>query len=228
MHGPRTAPQCANAQTRSHPHTMMRPDEAEDMSRPWRAKFAALAIVWAMASWSSSSPTAAGTDYFSQRIPRPILTAPGRVVPQHAYLGDTPASWPQAVHWRYNDNGAPGDLGLNPDATIQQLIDASAAWTAVCGVQIAFDGPTSSAPGAVTGGRPDLANVIGWQVAGERRHGRNPLLDRCVPARRRHHRRCRYLDQPDDGDDTRDAGSRSSRMNGDTRSASGTRPSRTR
>src|SRR5438093_10259512 len=94
--------QCANAQTRSDTHTMMRPDETEDMNRRRRAKFAAIATVLAIASWVSPSTTAAGTDYFSQRIPRPAVTPPGRVVPQHAYLGDAPAFWPQPVHWRYN------------------------------------------------------------------------------------------------------------------------------
>src|SRR5881394_2737612 len=108
-------PQCANAQTRADTHTMMRPDEAEDMNRRRRAKFAAIATVVAFVSSASPGTTAAGTDYFWQRIPRPAVTPPGRVVPLHAYLGDAPAFWPQPVHWRYNPAGAPGDLALNPD-----------------------------------------------------------------------------------------------------------------
>ena len=139
---------------------MMRRDEADDMKRLSRAKFAAIAIVWALASWASPSITAAGTDYFPQRIPRPVVIPPGRAVPQHAYLGDSPASWARPMHWRYNNTDAPGDLGAVPEATIQQISDAAAAWTAVCGVQIVFDGTTTSnSPGIL-----DQANVIGWRV----------------------------------------------------------------
>ena len=134
------------------------------MNRPWRAKFAAIASVWALTSWVSSSTSATGTDYFSQRIPRPLVSAPDRVVPQHAYLRDAPAYWPQPVHWRYNPADAPGDLGESGDAALQQIINASAAWTAVCGVQIVYDGATSSSPGMLTGGHADLVNVIGWRA----------------------------------------------------------------
>ena len=117
------------------------------MNPPRRATFAAIAIVSALASWVSSSAIAASTDYFSQRIPRPLVDTPGRVVPKHAYLGSTLAYWPQPVHWRYNHADARGQLGENREATIQQIINASATWMAVCGVQIVYDGVTSSSPG---------------------------------------------------------------------------------
>ena len=134
------------------------------MNPPRRATFAAIAIVSALASWVSSSAIAASTDYFSQRIPRPLVDTPGRVVPKHAYLGSTLAYWPQPVHWRYNHADARGQLGENREATIQQIINASATWMAVCGVQIVYDGVTSSSPGMLTGGHADLANVIGWRA----------------------------------------------------------------
>ncbi len=106
---------------------------------------------------------AAGVDYFPRQIPRPAAPA-GRVAPLHAYLGATPAYWPQPLHWRYNPAGAPGPFSDDDAATIQQLIDASGRWMAACGVAIVYDGDTEAPPDTLVNGRPDLANVIGWKV----------------------------------------------------------------
>ena len=44
------------------------------------------------------------------------------------------------------------------------LIDGADKWMAACGVSIVYDGETVAAPNALVNGRPDLANVVGWQV----------------------------------------------------------------
>jgi hypothetical protein len=63
------------------------------------------------------------------------------------------------LHWRYNPAGAPPAFSANKAATIQQIADAAAKWTAACGVQIVYDGETPAAPAAL-----DRANVVGWQA----------------------------------------------------------------
>ncbi len=49
------------------------------------------------------------------------------------------------------------------EAVIQQIVAASAKWTAVCGIQIAYGGETNSVPKTLVGG-PDGLSVVGWQV----------------------------------------------------------------
>ena len=105
---------------------------------------------------------AAPSDYSQQRIPRPALE-PGRVSPQHAYLYGEPAYWSAPLRWRYNHAGAPAQFSANKSATIQQLLDAAAKWTAACGVDIVYDGETTAVPGALVNGAPDRISVIGWQ-----------------------------------------------------------------
>jgi hypothetical protein len=67
------------------------------------------------------------------------------------------------MHWRYNPSSAPAGLAVSKAATIQQLIDASAKWKAACGVDIVYDGETTSVPGATVNGVNDGVSVIGWQ-----------------------------------------------------------------
>ena len=148
---------------------------------------------------------AAGTDYFPRQIPRPAAPA-GRVAPLHAYLGATPAYWPQPLHWRYNHAGAPGPFSDDDAATIQQLIDASGKWMAVCGVTIVYDGETEATAGYARQWptRPRQRHRLA--SAGGRLPGRHPLLDRRRSERRRHPRRRRHLHQSHDGDHARDPG----------------------
>ena len=89
----------------------------------------------------------------------PLTPPAGRVTPQHTYVFGEPAYWPATLHWRYNPAGAPAAFSANKAATIQQIVDASAKWTAACGVQIVYDGETTAAPATL-----DRASVIGWQV----------------------------------------------------------------
>jgi hypothetical protein len=42
---------------------------------------------------------------------------------------------------------------------------------AACGVSIVYDGQTVTAPNCSINGRPDLANVVGWQVPRTGFHG---------------------------------------------------------
>jgi len=101
-----------------------------------------------------------GADYSVQPASTTRTTPrPGLAAPQHAYVFGEPAYWSATLHWRYNGAGAPAALGANRAATIQQIVDASAKWTAACGVQIVYDGETASAPAAL-----DRANVIGWRA----------------------------------------------------------------
>jgi predicted Zn-dependent protease len=75
----------------------------------------------------------------------------------------SPAYWAAPLRWRYNHAGAPAQLAANKSATIQTLLDAAAKWKAACGVDIVYDGETTSRPGAFVNGVPDRLSVVGWQ-----------------------------------------------------------------
>lgn len=117
-----------------------------------------VAVATCLTGWAADT----ATDSAQQQI---ALAAPdlGRVTVQHALLNGEPAYWAQPLRWRYNHAGAPGQFAANKSATIQQLLDASTKWQAACGVQIIYDGETTSAPGAMVNGAPDQLSVIGWQ-----------------------------------------------------------------
>ncbi len=202
-----------------------RPPSAGIRARLGAVRVAAVAVAL-LASWSASSGAiAATTDYFSRQVPRAAV--PGRVTPQYTYIFGEPAYWPAPLHWRYNPAGAPPQLSGNRAATIQQMVDASAKWTAACGVQIIYDGETGAAPAALANGLPDRASVIGWQVpdggymaatldwTGSDASGDTILVDSDISI------------SPTTVTTTPQSSRRSSPMNGDTRSDSGTRLSRT-
>ena len=75
-----------------------------------------------------------------------------------------PATWPSAIHWRYNHANAPSQFSTNKAMAIQQIITASAKWTAVCGIEIVYDGETTTPPNGLVGSQPDRENVVGWQT----------------------------------------------------------------
>ena len=108
--------------------------------------------------------TAAGTDYFSQRIPRPVVTPPGRVAPQHAYLGDAPAFGHSRCIGATTTPTRPGTLAQTPTRRSSSSSMRPPHGRPFVACESSSTGHTSSSPGTVTGGRPDLANVIGWQV----------------------------------------------------------------
>jgi len=124
----------------------------------------AVAVIFAIAipfsAWGASDTA---SDYTRHQVPRASSDS-GRVSAQHAFLYGEPAYWAQAMHWRYNPSGAPAALAANKAATIQQLIDTSAKWKAACGVDIVYDGETTSAPGTTVNGVNDGVSVIGWQT----------------------------------------------------------------
>jgi hypothetical protein len=135
-------------------------DQSASPAKPGHpARLVAVAIVF-LASWS----LAFGADYSTQQVPRAAGAPSGRVTAQHAYIFGEPAYWSGTLRWRYNGAGAPPQLGANKAATIQQLVAASAKWTAACGVQIVYDGETTAAPSTLLNGQPDRVSVIGWQV----------------------------------------------------------------
>ena len=77
------------------------------------------------------------------------------MTPQHAYLFGEPAYWPATLALALQPRRRPGrSSSANKAATIQQLIDAAAKWTAACGVQIVYDGETTTAPGTMVNGVP--------------------------------------------------------------------------
>lgn len=126
----------------------------------------ALVAVLASALWVPLA-AAAQTDYFPQPIQRADPNPPpGRVRPQHAYFFGTPAYWPQGLHWRYNNSDAPGQFGLDDAEMVQKFGEAAAKWSAVCGVNIAYDGPTPALPNTLVNGGPDRINIIGWRPPG--------------------------------------------------------------
>ena len=102
---------------------------------------------------------AAPTDFFPQRVARPAPPA-GRVLPQHSFYFGEPVRGRRVLHWQYNNAGVPGQLGLDDAGIVQLFAGAAAKWTAVCGVTIVYDGPTSSSPAMA---EPDRVNVVGWR-----------------------------------------------------------------
>jgi len=86
--------------------------------------------------------------------------------PEFQFSFGFPARWPSSVlHWRYNAAGAP--LSPSPFAneatTVAALASAAGKWSAICGIQFVYDGPTTTAPYNGTDPAPDGVNVIGWR-----------------------------------------------------------------
>lgn len=129
-----------------------------------RACAAALAALFASgASGAVDGPDA--TDYALQGLPGAATAGSvARPVSRFEWMFDAPARWPGPLRWRYNPANAPAPYNTNKDAAIQQLIAAADKWNAACGIQIVYDGETSSAPRTFISGDPDQINVVGWQT----------------------------------------------------------------
>ncbi len=116
---------------------------------------------------SLAAPCAAAevSDYVLSPIGR-FATAQkaDRPGPDFKHMFDPPARWPGVMRWRYNHDNAPAAFSANRSAAIQEIIAASQKWTAVCGVQIVYDGETASAPRMSNAAGSDGTSVVGWQT----------------------------------------------------------------
>jgi len=102
-------------------------------------------------------------DYALSPAPGAATAQKSAAVSKFKYMFGAPARWPGVMRWRYNHSNAPASFSNAKDAVVQQIIAESAKWTAVCGVQIAYDGETTAVPKTLAAGAPDGVSVIGWQ-----------------------------------------------------------------
>jgi hypothetical protein len=145
---------------------------ARNRSRNWTCSRAAVAA-FVIAAWAhapnatSATPTTSGgpIDYATGFAPGvPSTPQAGRATSKFKYIYSSPASWPGAVHWRYNHANAPQQWTNDKAGAIQLISDAAAKWSAACGVQFVYDGETTVAPYTMqSDGTVDRVNVIGWQ-----------------------------------------------------------------
>jgi hypothetical protein len=123
-------------------------------------------LVAATLLWLLANPLhAEGTDYIVRPVPDGESEQPAaRPISKFQYTFGLPATWPSAIHWRYNHANAPSQFSANKALAIQQITTASAKWTAVCGIKIVYDGETTTPPNSLIGDQPDHQNVVGWQT----------------------------------------------------------------
>ncbi|HVN35907.1 MAG TPA: choice-of-anchor D domain-containing protein [Casimicrobiaceae bacterium] len=100
-------------------------------------------------------------DFVLSPAPGTLAAQRSPAVSKFKFMFGAPARWEGALHWRYNPANAPAQFSSSKDAVVAQLVAESAKWTAVCGIQIAYDGETTAAPQTLAGG-PDGVSVIGW------------------------------------------------------------------
>lgn len=114
-----------------------------------------------LVSAGSGTPRAAGDvqDYAQSPMPQASSAQTFGAVSKFEYMFGAPARWNGTLHWSYNPANAPAQFSSN--AVVTQLIAESKKWTSVCGMQVAYDGETSSVPQTLAGG-PDSVSVIGW------------------------------------------------------------------
>jgi hypothetical protein len=131
----------------------------------WVRMCAALVTTLLVATWPATSLAAGDdADYMQSPVQRSAAApASTRSSSKFQFMFGAPARWQGTLHWRYNHTNAPAAYSANKDAVIAQLTAESRKWTAVCGVEIAYDGETNAAPMALIAGAPDGVNVIGWQ-----------------------------------------------------------------
>ena len=67
----------------------------------------------------------------------------------------------RVVHWRYNDASRPALIVASASAAVGQIQSAMSRWSAVCNIQFAYDGTTTSAASLANNAR-DGVNVIAW------------------------------------------------------------------
>ena len=133
-------------------------------SREFRHALAALLFASGASTWTGSTHAAGDVpDYALGAAPTTSATQKSAAVSKFKYMFSAPARWPGVMRWRYNHANAPASFANAKDAVIQQIVSESAKWTAVCGVQIAYDGETTTPPKTLAAGAPDGVSVIGWQ-----------------------------------------------------------------
>ena len=131
-------------------------------ARGVRNALVALSLL-SIVSTSTGTARAADADYALSPVPGASTAQRSAAVSKFKYMFGAPARWPGVMHWRYNHTGAPTQFSNAKDAVIHQIVAESAKWTAVCGVQIAYDGETTAVPKTLAAGAPDGISVIGWQ-----------------------------------------------------------------
>ena len=102
------------------------------------------------------------SDYVRGPVPGASSAQSSGPTSQFEFMFGTPAKWRVPLHWSYNHAGAPAQFSDAKGAVIQEIIADSAKWTAVCGIQMVYDGETEAVPQTLTGG-PDGISVVGWQ-----------------------------------------------------------------
>ncbi|HET7032571.1 MAG TPA: choice-of-anchor D domain-containing protein [Casimicrobiaceae bacterium] len=99
-------------------------------------------------------------DFVMSPAPGALPAQKSQAVSKFKFMFGGPARWQGTLHWRYNPANAPAQFN-DANAVVNQLVAQSAKWTSVCGVQFAYDGPTTAVPQTLAGG-PDGVSVIGW------------------------------------------------------------------
>ena len=129
------------------------------------SRLAAIAVA-IVSAWSGGLFAAAdGIDYGSGPAQALVqVPHPGKKTAQFEFMYTSPATWPGAMHWRYNHANAPSQWSSNRAAAIQLISEAAAKWTAACGVAFVYDGETTTAPySTLANGEVDRINVVGWK-----------------------------------------------------------------
>ena len=105
------------------------------------------------------------TDDVRRQVPAGA-TLPPLVQPEFQFSFGKPARWPgKVLHWHYNQASAPIAPSPFADAgtAVAAMSAAAAKWSAVCGIQFVYDGPTAVPPYNGSDPAPDSFNVIGWR-----------------------------------------------------------------
>jgi hypothetical protein len=124
-----------------------------------------VSIALAALSFLATSP---GRTYAADSLQDFVMSpAPGVVPAQRSaavskfkFMFGAPARWQGTLHWSYNPANAPAQFS-SKDALVAQLVAESTKWTAVCGIQIAYDGETTATPHTLASG-PNGVSVVGW------------------------------------------------------------------
>src|SRR5436190_6972982 len=126
-----------------------------DLAAVARASVAVLTVVMMSLAETGSAAAQVGAavpDYALSPVPSASAAQKSAGVSKFKYMFGAPARWPAVMRWRYNHANAPASFSNAKDAEIQQIVAESAKWTAVCGIQIAFDGETTAAPQTLAAG----------------------------------------------------------------------------
>jgi hypothetical protein len=125
----------------------------------------AAAATLLVAMWSGGTHAAVEVpDYVLSPVPGASSVQKPGAISKFKYMFGAPAKWPGVMRWYYNHAGAPVQFSDAKEVVIQEIIAESAKWTAVCGVQIAYEGETDAVPRTAATGGPDGISVVGWQV----------------------------------------------------------------